>query len=136
MTLKQRSIIFFDGYCYLCSWAVKLVLSHDREDRFRCSSLQSRESIEFFDQRDYRPDSESIVLSSQDGIYTQSEAIIRICLGVGGFWTIVGLGYLVPQHWRDLIYSFVARNRSRVFGERNECLVPPERLRSKFDITS
>ena len=39
---------------------------------------------------------------------------------------------IVPRPLRDAIYAWIARNRYRWFGKRDQCLVPTPALRARF----
>jgi predicted DCC family thiol-disulfide oxidoreductase YuxK len=39
---------------------------------------------------------------------------------------------IIPRIISDAVYDFVATNRYRMFGKRQECMVPTDELRSRF----
>mgnify|MGYP000246459720 CR=1 FL=1 len=126
----QHPVIFFDGYCKLCNAAVQFVIRHDKADKFRFVSLQSHRAGVLLkrsqiDKQEY----DSIVYRENGKIYQQSDAVLRICRQLGGGWRIFYVFMLIPRFLRDPIYRFVARNRYRWFGRRNECsLLPPGKV--------
>ena len=47
-------------------------------------------------------------------------------------WPLFSVFWIVPSPLRDLVYRFVANNRYRWFGKREECWVPTPELRARF----
>ena len=46
----------------------------------------------------------------------------------------MGVLAAVPRPVRDWVYDFIARNRYRIFGQRDElCPILPADLRARFD---
>ena len=76
---EVKIFIFFDGYCNLCSWAVRFIIKRDTKDYFRFSSLQSEagkniiESLNLSDT--YK---QSVILVENNLVYLKSEAALRI----------------------------------------------------------
>jgi predicted DCC family thiol-disulfide oxidoreductase YuxK len=51
---------------------------------------------------------------------------------LGSIWKLSGVGRVLPRMLRDLVYKFVARNRYRVFGKHESCMLPEPKHRAKF----
>jgi predicted DCC family thiol-disulfide oxidoreductase YuxK len=133
----KAEMIFYDGHCGLCDWAVKFVLKHDHsENAFRFAPLQGTtfKTLVPADRRARLPDS-IVVLTREGTILAQSDAFVRILRGLGGFWGILAeFMAVVPRPVRDRSYNFVARTRYRIFGRRDDsCPVVPANLRARFD---
>ena len=45
---------------------------------------------------------------------------------IGGFWSVVALGRVLPKSWRDWMYDVLARNRYKWFGRREPARPPTE----------
>jgi predicted DCC family thiol-disulfide oxidoreductase YuxK len=134
---QQAEMVFYDGNCGLCHWAVKFILKHDRsEDHFHFAPLQgttfaSRVAPE---RRSQLPD--SVVLLTHDGsLLTRSDAFLHILRRLGGKWKMLAsLASLIPRRLRDCAYDFIAWIRYRVFGKRDElCPIVPAELRARFE---
>lgn len=123
-----RSIVLFDGYCYICSWLVGLILTHDRRNAFVCLSLQSSEGENILERYPAARSLDSVVLVNTAGVHVKSEAVIEVLTVLGGRWRILTILKWLPVRFRDSAYDFVARIRYRLFGRRAECLVPPRRF--------
>ena len=65
-------------------------------------------------------------------VLTRSTAIIHVIQSLGGIWTVAGVGKIIPRPIRDMLYELVARNRYRVFGKYETCMLPESRHRAKF----
>jgi predicted DCC family thiol-disulfide oxidoreductase YuxK len=135
--MRQTETIFYDGHCGLCHHAVKFVLKHDRSGTtFRFAPLQGetfRTRVPA-NRRAILPD--SMAVQTIDGsLLMRSNAWIHILRRLGGKWKIVAaVAAAVPQSLRDMVYTFIARIRYRVFGRRDDvCPVTPPDLRARFD---
>jgi predicted DCC family thiol-disulfide oxidoreductase YuxK len=134
---SKAGILFYDGHCALCHWAVKFVLKHDHSgNAFRFAPLQGEtfQSRVGAGRRAGLPD--SVVVLTEDGaLLVRSNAFLHILRRLGGAWKALGgaLG-LIPRPIRDVVYDFVARIRYRVFGTRDDlCPIVPAELRGRFD---
>ena len=126
----KHPLILFDGDCNLCNGSVQFVLKRDSNATFQFASLQSqvgREAILRVSAGESVPD--SIVLIRGDKLLLKSSAALAIVRGLRWPWPILSVFWLVPYPLRDLIYDWIARNRIRWFGKREECWIPkPEWL--------
>ena len=69
----SKSVILFDGYCNLCSWAVQFVVKRDKKKKFKFASLQSEYGIKILLENNLpATDFNSLVLVENGKIYTQS----------------------------------------------------------------
>lgn len=136
---KPNPIILYDGVCGLCNRFVQSVLKRDHHDRFRFASLQSavakailaRHGVDsneldtIYTVLDYEQSSEKLT--------ARSDAAIAILAELGDFWRGIGVALsILPKWFRDWGYRMIARNRYRIFGKYDQCLLPEERYRHKF----
>ena len=75
---------------------------------------------------------DSIVLISSGKTYTKSSAALRICLHLGGLYPILFIFMVMPKGLRDLVYDFIAKNRYRWFGKKDQCMIPDNNIKHKF----
>ena len=47
-------------------------------------------------------------------------------------WRWVGIAWLCPKAIRDFVYDRIARNRYRIFGKLDACMVPAPDVRMRF----
>jgi predicted DCC family thiol-disulfide oxidoreductase YuxK len=114
-------VILYDGVCVLCSGGARFVAKRDRARRFRFTAIQSSYGAAMahalhIDPND--PDTNAVVLGRR--IYRRSDATL-VVLSLLPWWRWTAALWLVPRPIRDAIYTFVARNRYRLFGRRESC---------------
>ena len=131
-------IILYDGVCGLCNRLNQFLLKRDRHDRFRFASLQSELGRSILQRHGANPDLLDTFYvienydSSDERLLSRSDAALRVVRELGGVWTIFGIGALLPRFIRDLLYNSIARNRYRVFGKSETCMMPDPKYRTKF----
>jgi predicted DCC family thiol-disulfide oxidoreductase YuxK len=131
--VSDRPIIGFDALCLLCSAKAQFVLKHDRCGRFRLASMQSEAGAGLcrrFGIDLEQPD--SLILVEGDHALRDSDAILAIWRGLGWPWRLGTIGRFVPRGLRDPLYRWVARNRYRLFGQRETCWLPEPRFRDRL----
>ena len=50
----------------------------------------------------------------------------------GGFWQIANFLMVFPESFRNLVYDYIAKNRYKWFGKKEECMIPTKEIREKF----
>ena len=130
----HQSIILYDGHCMLCSNFVKRVLRADDRDLFRFCPIQSKKANELLEMAGYhqKVDLTTILLITNNAVYTQSTAALFILTRLKGIYPILGLGWLVPTFIRNVFYRWVAKNRTDWFGGRDQCFIPDGSWRHKI----
>jgi len=129
---EDHAVVLFDGVCNLCNRSVQFIIRRDRFGYFRFASLQSEAAQHLLAEQWQTPNVDSIVLIEKGRVYTQSSAVLRIAGRLDGLWKAAILLLIIPKPLRNLVYRFVARNRYRWFGKRNECMIPTPEQRSRF----
>ena len=126
-------VIFFDGVCNLCNRSVQFVIKRDRAKKFRFASLQGKTAALVLKELNIAPaDSDSFILLDEKKVYTRSTAALRVLRELGGLWKLLYVFIIVPPFIRDGIYNFIARNRYKWFGKREECMIPTPELKERF----
>ena len=69
---------------------------------------------------------------TSERVLARSDAILYALAQLGGIWKLAAAGKLLPNRVRDAFYNLVARNRYRVFGKYDTCMLPEERHRKRF----
>jgi predicted DCC family thiol-disulfide oxidoreductase YuxK len=131
-------IVLYDGVCGLCNRLNQFLLKRDRNDRFRFASLQSDFATKLLarhgaDSNDL--DTVYVVLDhGQPGerLLMRSEAILYTLTHLNGIWKLAAIARVLPRALRDAVYGVIARNRYRVFGKHESCLLPEPGHRRKF----
>jgi predicted DCC family thiol-disulfide oxidoreductase YuxK len=52
--------------------------------------------------------------------------------GLGMPWALAGVLRVVPRRIADAAYGVVARNRLKIAGRRESCMVPTAEVRERF----
>lgn len=136
------AVIVFDGVCVLCNGWVRFLLRHDRRKRYRFAAMQGEAGRALLAQHGLDPDDPvSFLLIEYDldhdgamppRVSTDTTAIRRVIAGLGGLWRVAHLAALLPGFVRDPLYRLVARNRYRLFGQHDACMVPLPEERARF----
>ena len=50
----------------------------------------------------------------------------------GGLWKLTGIFGYLPEGLRNFIYDYIAKNRYKWFGKKEQCMIPTPELKSKF----
>ena len=129
---EADGLILFDGVCVFCSRWVRLVMRLDRERRFRFLPIQSpsgRALAGRFGIDPDAPETNAVVLDGR--IRFKSDAALTV-LGVFPETAPLALFKALPRALRDPVYDLVARNRYRIFGRTDRCMVPDPADRERF----
>jgi predicted DCC family thiol-disulfide oxidoreductase YuxK len=124
-------VILYDGVCVFCSRWVRFVAARDRARRFRFTAIQSPYGTRLaqafgIDPQD--PDTNAVI---HGGVaYFKSDAALTV-LGLLPGWSSVRGLFAVPKPLRDAVYNMVARNRYRIFGKYEACIVPDAGMRDR-----
>ena len=131
---SKYPILFFDGVCNLCNGYVQFIIKRDKKQLFRFSSLQSKsgEELQSHIRNDIGVVPDSAVLVYGGTYYTKADAVLKTASLLGGIYTLLKVGYILPRGMRNSIYDFVAKRRYKWFGKRDECMIPTENLKSLF----
>jgi predicted DCC family thiol-disulfide oxidoreductase YuxK len=121
----SHPVIFFDGFCNLCNGAVQFILKHDNKDIFRLAALQSDAAKSYLAEKQIANiAADSIVLVENGKVYTRSTAALRIARHLSGLWPVLYVFIFLPAFIRDYFYDLVAKNRYKVWGKRESCMLP------------
>lgn len=134
----QNPIVLYDGVCGLCNRVTQFLLKHDTKDSLRYASLQSDFAAAILRRHGLDPgdlDTVCLVLNynePEEQVLSRSDAILRLGSELGGVWRFGAWARIIPRFIRDGAYNFVARNRYRVFGKYDTCMLPEPRHKAKF----
>ncbi len=126
-------VIFFDGVCNLCNAAVQFIIRHDPAGTFRFAALQSDAAKQELAGRESQLKGvDSIVLLESGQVYTHSAAALRIAQRLDGGLSLLYILIVLPPFLRDFCYNIIARNRYKIWGKKQDCMVPGPELQRRF----
>lgn len=129
----MQTIIFFDGFCNLCSGAVQFIIKRDAKNNFYFAALQSEfAQLKLANYTQNPANFNSIILLENAKLFTQSAAALRVAKKLNGAWPLLYVFIIVPPFIRDAAYKFIAKNRYKWFGKQETCWVPTPALKAKF----
>jgi len=137
-SIQSNPVVLYDGICGLCNRLNQFLLKRDTHDLFLFASLQSGLAASLLERHGADPrdlDTVYVVLDyDQPGerLLARSDAILHLVTQLDGIWKWARAGRLLPKVLRDGIYKVVARNRYRVFGKHDSCMLPDPKHRHKF----
>jgi predicted DCC family thiol-disulfide oxidoreductase YuxK len=126
-------IVLFDGVCNLCNGAVQFLIRHDKKERLKFASLQSKTGQKLLQEFGLPTDQfNSFIYVAENICYQKSDAVLSICKELGGWNRLLTVSYVLPKSIRDIAYNWVATNRYKWFGKQSQCMVPTPELRKRF----
>jgi predicted DCC family thiol-disulfide oxidoreductase YuxK len=138
-TDSSNPILLYDGVCGLCHRLVQFSLKRDRRGRLRFASLQSNLAAEILRRHGLDPrDLDTVYLveacgQAEERLLPRSDAIISLLRQIGGPWpALAAVLRIIPKFLLEWVYRRVARNRYRIFGSSDTCLLPDAEFRDRF----
>jgi predicted DCC family thiol-disulfide oxidoreductase YuxK len=129
----KGDIIFYDGYCVICSRFIRQLIKLDKNRKYSFASISSSLSEKFLSSKiDKEQVGKFIVLYSGDKVYKKSDAVIKIFTGFGGGFVLFNLLRVFPKILRDFVYDVFASYRYRLFGKLNQCDIPSKEIVDRF----
>jgi predicted DCC family thiol-disulfide oxidoreductase YuxK len=126
------AVVLFDGVCNFCNGAVNFIIARDNAGYFKFAPLQSEAGQALRAKHAIGDKIDSIVLVENDAAYIYSSAPLRISKHLDGAWWLFGAFWIVPPPIRDFFYRLFARNRYRLFGKKEVCMIPTPEVRARF----
>lgn len=131
--MNEHPVILFDGVCNFCNSAINFVLKQDKKDIFRFAPLQSEAGQKLLQQYSLSTkDFDSFVLIDNGKVHKKSAASLRVMTKLPWYWKEAQLFRIIPTIFRDAIYDFIAQNRYKWFGRKDQCMIPTQEMKSRF----
>ena len=129
-------LVVFDGVCVLCSGWVNFVIARDPDKRYRFVPIQSELGRALAVRFGVDPDDPQSNVVIRDGqAWFKGCSALQVWRDMPG-WRWTRALWLLPRPLRNLVYDPIARNRYRLFGRHETCLVPTPDIRSRFLATT
>lgn len=131
--LAGRDLIVFDGECVLCSGFFRFMLARDRAQRFSFATAQSGLGGDLYRALGLSAeDFETNIVITDGRIWRKMDAFAAAMSALGWPWRALTLIRFLPQVFKTAIYDRIARNRYRIFGKYETCMIPTEQTRARF----
>jgi predicted DCC family thiol-disulfide oxidoreductase YuxK len=140
----MSAVVLFDGVCNFCDASVNFVIEHDTAGYFKFAPLQSDVGKQLAEENglaskvsgaepmdDLIP-IDSVILIEDGRSYAHSTAALRIVRHLGAPWSWLYSLIIVPAPVRDFFYRLFAKYRYRVFGRKDQCMLPSPEVRARF----
>jgi len=126
-------VILFDGVCNMCNRFVQFVLKRDKNKTFQFASLQSEYGAGLLKHFNLSlANFDTVVVYDGGKIFTQSDAVIKILSNLNEIWKCAFILKTIPGFIRNAIYRLFARNRYKLFGKSEQCMIPTEDVKDRF----
>ncbi|UOA28200.1 DCC1-like thiol-disulfide oxidoreductase family protein [Pseudosulfitobacter sp. DSM 107133] len=131
--LRGRDLIVFDGECVLCSGFFRFVLRHDHAERFSFATAQSPLGQALYRALDLNPTEFQTNLVIVNGrIHENLDSFAAAMSALGWPWRALSVVRFIPAPIRHPLYRAIARNRYRLFGRYESCVLPTPDVRARF----
>ena len=130
---RENAIILFDGVCNFCNGSVNFIIDRDPEAYFKFAPLQSEIGEKLIKEHGIdKAETDSVILIEDGKAYTHSTAALRVARKLKGAWSWFYGFVVVPKFIRDAAYKLFAKNRYKMFGKQEACMMPTPEIRSRF----
>ncbi len=131
--MKQDNIVLFDGVCNLCDGLVQFLIKRDRKLRMKFAALQSEVGASILQQHNLPLENfDSFVYLRKGKLFQKSSAGLWVLFDLGGFWRLLFIFYIIPWFIRDWVYLLVSKNRYRIWGKKESCMMPDPKFKARF----
>ena len=126
-------ILLFDGHCNLCNAWIQFIVKRDSAGTIRFASLQSGAGRRLLEEHKIDENYiESLVFFEEGSFSVSSTAALRTLSYLDDWQKHLIFLTVIPRSLRDLVYRFIARNRYKWFGRREQCMIPTTELSKRF----
>lgn len=123
----EHPIIIFDGKCLLCSRIIRFFIKYDTDKILRYTTTQ-HENIDHYQNED----ADTGILVDNGIVYEFSDFPIHAIRHLKMPLSMLYYLKWFPKPLRDAVYRWVARNRRRLFGRSDVCMVPDDGMKERF----
>ncbi|WP_455826749.1 thiol-disulfide oxidoreductase DCC family protein [Pseudomonas graminis] len=128
-----ETVVLFDGECKLCNGWVRFIMRHDRQRRLKLAAVQSPEGQALLAWAGLPLDQfDTLAVIRDQQYWVRSDAVFEIIAQLPGAWRGLLLLRGIPRGLRDWAYDRIARNRYRLFGKYDSCLLPDPDHEQRF----
>jgi len=131
-------ILMYDGCCGLCARITHFTLKRDPEGIFRFAAIQSGFASNHIRAHGKEPnDLDTFYVLVDPGkpserLLSRAGAAMYVLSRIGRPWTWASWLNVLPNSLLNASYDFVAKNRYRLFGRSDSCLLPEPEWQERF----
>lgn len=131
--MTPDGLMLFDGVCHLCDGAVRTVLRLDRKGVIRFTPIQSPYGRRLALEHGLDPDTpESFLFFEHGRPLAKTAAIGALLRRLDPPWRWLAFVDRLPRGPTNAAYDWIARNRYRLMGKKDRCMVPTPDQRARF----
>ena len=131
--MDNRHIVIFDGLCNLCNGAVNFIIKRDPKAIFVFTPIQSDLADKLMrDHQIISAEIDTFLLIKNGKAHIRTDAALEITKDLSGLWFLFRVFRIIPPSLRDILYRLIAKNRYKLLGKRDECMIPTQELRERF----
>ncbi len=128
------NLVLFDGVCNFCNSTILKIIKYDKKNNLMFSSQQSEYGKTVL--KKFRIDENDLntiyFVKNNTIIYTKSTALIEIIKMLNGKPKLLLIFTIIPTRIRDYFYSVFSKNRYKLFGVKDSCIIPSIEIKNKF----
>jgi predicted DCC family thiol-disulfide oxidoreductase YuxK len=130
----NKKIVLFDGVCNLCESSIQFIFKHDKKDVFRFVAIQSELGQRIIKHIGINTTETDSIILYLPGIayYYKAEAALKIAKDLNGIYSFLSLLTVFPNSISNRVYDYIAKNRYKWYGKKEQCMIPTPELKSKF----
>jgi len=123
----------FDGVCNFCSGSVNTILKLDRKGVITLTPIQSPYGQQLAVEAGLDPgDPMSFLFFEKGQALEKSAAILALLSRLPAPWRWGRIVGVLPEGLRDRAYDWIAANRYRLMGRKDQCMIPSAEVRARF----
>lgn len=111
---------------------MQFIIKYDQAEYFQFASIQSGAGQALLAQFEVPENIDSVILIEHGKVYIESAAALKICRRLDSFWPVFYIFVMIPSFIRNKMYRLFAKNRYRLFGRKEVCLLPTPSQRKRF----
>ena len=131
--MDNQHIVIFDGLCILCNGAVNFIIKRDPNAIFVFTPIQSDLADKLMrDHQIISAEIDTFLLIKNGKAHIRTDAALEITKDLSGLWFLFRVFRIIPPSLRDILYRLIAKNRYKLLGKRDECMIPTQEFRERF----
>jgi predicted DCC family thiol-disulfide oxidoreductase YuxK len=130
---EDKKIVVFDGVCNLCESSVQFIIKHDQKDVFRFASIQTEIGKKIINHLGLENRGiDSIILYEPNKAYYNKAEAAKLILKELVTWKSFLYPLIPTGILGNFFYDYIAKNRYKWYGKKDNCMIPTPELKSKF----